>query len=143
MTALTGPRRPLPRYGDSSPNNLFAGALAAGVKLWSGAVACFNAAGYVVPGQTAVGLRTAGVVEKTYDNTLGVNGAVKCEIRAGIFPMNILAGDPVAQADIGNTCYLVDDNTIAKTNGSSTRSAAGVIEGFTDDGTQALVRLSL
>ena len=40
---------------------------------------------------------------------------------------NSAAGDAITRAEIGDVCYIVDDETVAKTNGTSTRSAAGTI----------------
>ena len=40
---------------------------------------------------------------------------------------NSTAGDAITDADYGTTCYVVDNQTVAKTNGSSTRSAAGTV----------------
>ena len=33
----------------------------------------------------------------------------------------------IAAADIGNNCYVVDDQTVAKTNGTNSRSVAGKV----------------
>ena len=45
---------------------------------------------------------------------------------------NSTDADAITIADLGNACYLVDDATVAKTNGSSTRSVAGIIR-YVDD----------
>lgn len=39
--------------------------------------------------------------------------------------LNSTAGDLIAVAQIGSDCYLVDDNTVAKTSNSGARSVAG------------------
>ena len=31
------------------------------------------------------------------------------------------------QADVGKTCFILDDATVAKTNGTNTRSECGVV----------------
>ena len=41
---------------------------------------------------------------------------------------NSAAADAIAIGDIGAVCFAVDDQTVAKTNGSSTRSPAGIVE---------------
>ena len=43
-------------------------------------------------------------------------------------------GYSVVQADLGKTCYIVDDETVAKTDGTATRSAAGKVVGLDSDG---------
>jgi len=40
---------------------------------------------------------------------------------------NSAAGDAITKAEIGDRCYIVDDQTVAKTDGSSTRSPAGIV----------------
>ena len=45
----------------------------------------------------------------------------------GLPSANSAAADQITAADIGNDCYGVDDQTVAKTNGANTRSVAGKI----------------
>ena len=40
----------------------------------------------------------------------------------------------ITQAEIGDACYIVDDETVAKTSGGNTRSVAGEIVDVDDDG---------
>ncbi|MCY1460857.1 hypothetical protein D9M71_784510 [compost metagenome] len=47
---------------------------------------------------------------------------------------NSAAGDEITRADIGATAYIVDDQTVAKTDGTSTRSVAGTIRDVDSDG---------
>ena len=57
------------------------------------------------------------------------------QVKRGTFKYgNSSAGDLIAQADVGADCYIVDDQTVAKTNGSSTRSVAGKIIAVDADG---------
>ena len=44
------------------------------------------------------------------------------------------AADAIVRADVGADCYIVDDQTVAKTNGSNTRSVAGKIIAVDADG---------
>lgn len=60
------------------------------------------------------------------NNTAGGNGAVSVKVRRGCFALK-QGNDPVTLADVGKTCYLVDDQTVAKTDGAGTRSAAGIV----------------
>lgn len=99
-----------------------------------------NAAGYARPGYVATGLKVFGVFSESADNTGGAAGAIDVGVERGVFGFeNSSAGDAIAQADVGNNAYIVDDQTVAKTDGGGTRSIAGVIEGF--DGTSVLVRV--
>lgn len=90
-----------------------------------------NAAGYATKGATATGCFGIGRAEETADNSTGVAGAISATYRTGIFAFaNSGGGDQFAQADIGKLCYIVDDQTVAKTNGTGTRSPAGIVEGI-------------
>jgi hypothetical protein len=109
--------------------------VAASTKLWAGSLACINASGYLTKGAVATTLKTVGVVQVTTDNTAGANGAVSAKVRRGCHRFaNSSAGDLIALADVGASCYVVDDQTVAKTNGSSTRSVAGTIRDVDADG---------
>jgi hypothetical protein len=80
------------------------------------------------PGYTATGLIVVGRSDKEADNTSGAAGAIKVEIDQGTFPWgNSAAGDLIALDDIGKPCYIVDDQTVALTDGGGTRSLAGII----------------
>ena len=65
-------------------------------------------------------------------------------IRQGVFKFeNSSAGDAIAIAEIGDDCYIVDDQTVAKTNGGSTRSVAGKVIDVVSDGVFVLVGLAV
>jgi len=98
------------------------------VKLFAGSIAVVDATGYLTKGAVATTLKAVGVVQEQVDNTGGADGAVNGKVRRGVFCLaNSSAGDLIARTDIGAVCYIVDDFTVAKTNGSSTRSVAGII----------------
>jgi hypothetical protein len=124
MAALTADRNTKARVGDfrESP-------LAAAVKVYAGAILMRNAAGYLTKGATATGAVGVGRAEAAADNSAGAAGALKVTWRAGIFFYgNSAAGDLIALADIGKICFIVDDQTVAKTDGGGTRSRAGIVE---------------
>lgn len=134
MAALTAERK-TPKLGQdvlpSFPTNLGLG-VAAAVKHIAGGIVCMAAtganAGFSVTGTTALGLVALGIAEKTVDNTSGSAGALTIVPRQGTFLLNNSAGiDLIAAINIGADCYIVDDNTVALTNGGGTRSRAGVI----------------
>lgn len=107
---------------------VFADPMAASVKIFAGALVCLNAAGFAVPGSTSTTLKARGVAQEQVDNSTGAAGAQQVNTRRGCFPFaNSAAADEITRADIGATAYIVDDQTVAKTNGTNTRSAAGVI----------------
>ena len=63
------------------------------------------------------------------DNAGGQAGDLSVRTRKGVFRFNNSAGaDEITRAEIGDTCYVVDDETVAKTDDTGSRSAAGAIE---------------
>ncbi len=98
-----------------------------GATLYQGGIGALDAQGNAIAGVTGTGLRVAGRIEKTVANS-GADGAEVVDIRPGVFAFANSAGDDeITKADVGRRCFLVDDETVAKTDGSTTRSAAGVV----------------
>ena len=129
MTALTAARNTPQRAGD-----ILGYPVKASVKPIQGGIAVLSA-GYAAPATTATGLIAIGRFEQTVDNTSGADGALSVQVRRGSFRFgNSASGDLVAQADAGADCYLVDDQTVAKTSGTNTRSVAGKIIAVDSDG---------
>ena len=59
------------------------------------------------------------------------NGDTLIGIDTGTFYLaNGTNSDALAQADVGATCYVVDEITVGKTNGGSTRPVAGKVAGI-------------
>lgn len=123
MAALTQDRN-TPRL----EGGVYEAGVAATTKLFGGSLGCFNAAGYLVPGSTATTLKAAGRIEKQVDNTGGGAGAKSAKYRPGIYRFgNSASGDLITIADVGADCYIVDDQTVAKTHATNTRSIAGTV----------------
>lgn len=129
MVALTTERNTRQRIGD-----LRVEPVAATVKIWNGSLIMRNAAGFLTKGATATGCVGVGRAEKTVDNT-GAAGAASVEYRTGTFLFaNSAAADLITIADIGKVCFIVDDQTVAKTDGTATRSRAGIVDGIEPSG---------
>jgi len=124
MTALTAPRTTPRRVIDVRVLPV-----AANAKILQGAlVGLIAASGLATKGVTATTLRGVGVAEATVDNTGGADGALTISVRRGAWLMaNSASTDQITRADIGTSCYIVDDQTVAKTSGSATRSVAGTV----------------
>lgn len=104
------------------------GAIAAAQTIYAGAMLMRNAAGYLVKGATATGLIGAGRAESYVDNSTGAAGDAFVDVAEGIAHFaNSAAADQITIADIGKPCYAVDDQTVAKTDGTGTRSPAGTV----------------
>lgn len=109
--------------------------VAAGVKIFAGAMVVANATGFAAPGATSATLTYIGRAEERVDNTSGGDGAQNIQVRRGLaFRWKNSAADPVTQAELGKTVYIVDDETVAKTNGGNTRSLAGQVVQLDADG---------
>lgn len=94
--------------------------------LYAGALVCLNAAGWAVPAATATTLKAVGRAEAQVNNA-GADGAEIVTVKRGCFQFANSGADPIDRTHIGGIAYIVDDETVAATNGSSSRSAAGKI----------------
>lgn len=134
MATLTQPRNTPQKVGDVFD---FPGKAATTVN--QGGLVVLDA-GFAAPGRTALGLVAVGRAELTVAAVAAGDALVP--VRRGIFKFaNSAAADAIAQADAGADCYIVDDQTVAKTNGGNTRSRAGQIVGVDADGVWVQVGL--
>ena len=130
MTALNQDRATLRRDGVQIEPPV-----AANVVIFDGSLVAINAAGLAVPGSTAVGLKGAGVAEYRADNRNGAASAIRVRLNRMPHQLgNSAAADAITLADLGSTCYIVDDQTVAKTDGGGTRSPAGKVFDVDADG---------
>ncbi|KAF1692757.1 hypothetical protein CSC62_14075 [Pseudoxanthomonas jiangsuensis] len=120
MTAATEGRNTKRR--DST---LIVGLVNAAAVIYAGTlVTRLTANGNIVPGGTASAGPAVGVAEETVTG----DGAKTVTYRRGTFHFaNSASGDLIGHGDIGATCYLVDNQTVAKTDNSAARKAAGKI----------------
>lgn len=102
----------------------------ASTNIFAGALVMRNAAGFIIRGAVATGSTGVGVAEQPANNSAGANGAINVRYRTGITARfrNSTAGDLIVQADVGLVAWIADDDQVAKTNGTNTRSRAGIIE---------------
>lgn len=108
--------------------------LAASVKIYAGALVARDASGYATPGATATTILGIGRAAEQVDNSSGSAGAKSIRIDKGIFKFANSGTDAVTDASIGGNCYIVDDQTVAATSGTSTRSVAGKVVKVDSDG---------
>jgi len=112
-------------------------ALAAAIRIFTGALIMRNAAGFLTRGVTAIGWIGVGRADARADNTASAAGAMNATFRTGVFHFNTLPGDPVVRGGIGRLCFIVDDDTVAATSATNTRSAVFVGSGRILDGIDA------
>lgn len=123
MTALAAGRTTKRRDGRRVSDPVAAGAV-----LFVGGLYALDASGNAVPAGVVGASHARAIVLASVDNTGGGAGALRVEgeCTVGQFA-NSAAGDAIARADIGRLCFAVDDQTVAKTDNSGARAAAGVI----------------
>ena len=136
MAALAADRNTARREGRS-----YLDPVAAGVKLYAGAIAVLDASGNAKPAVTATGLVARGRVESQVDNTAGAAGALSVRIESGVFGYK--TDGSIDRTHIGKTVYLVDDQTVAATDGTATRSAAGTLKDLEGSGATATAWVQL
>lgn len=141
MTALTK-NRITPARGETRGRRGYL--VAASVHCFAGAIAVLNASGFAQPATTATGRTALGRFAHEVDNASGANGAATVEVERGIFRFeNSTDSDEITAADIGQLCYLVDDQTVAKTaavvEGDPTRSPAGYVDDVDENGVWVLI----
>ncbi|KDB09508.1 hypothetical protein LIG30_1480 [Burkholderia sp. lig30] len=124
MTALIADRDTQQRGG-----LVFSYPAKAAKRFFVGAIAAIDGAnGFLTPGVASATLKGAGIVQEQIDNTDGADGAIGVTIKRGLWRVANSAGaDQISLADVGNNCYIVDDQTVAKTDGGATRSIAGKV----------------
>jgi hypothetical protein len=123
MTALTQGRAL-----KSIEGRLFNYGVKADAVIYRGAILVVGSDGYAKPATTATGLVAVGIAREPVDATGFASGAKTVEVEEmTIGCKNSAGGDEITIADLGRTCYLVDDQTVAKTSGGGTRSVAGYV----------------
>jgi hypothetical protein len=124
MSALTKDRNTPARMGDKR-----VGLVAAAVTIHAGALLMRDASGYLTPGATTTGAVGAGRALEPVDNAAGAAGDKTVTFDAPVSRFfNSAGADEITVADIGSPCFIVDDQTVAKSDGTATRSPAGIVE---------------
>ncbi len=121
MTALSADRKTIYREGIEVGYKV-----AAGAKIFAGALVCLNSGGYAVPGSDSAGFKFIGVAVEAVDNTSGSNGDKSVRVkRKGIFRFS---ASGMAITDTGAAVKVSDDQTVAKT--TTNNVACGTIAEF-------------
>lgn len=96
-----------------------------GVTIFAGTLITLLASGgNAVPAGTA----SAGIAVGVAEETVTGDGVKRVEYSRGCCQFaNSASTDLITAADIGNTCFVVDNQTVAKTDNSAARKAAGKI----------------
>lgn len=130
MTALAGDRSfgTLGQWSDKAVPDFVPYGQLTNVIIFNGAIVMKTAAGFATKGAAATGQIALGVANARSDSTGITSGVKEVIVRRGVFPFfNSAAGDAITIAEIGAVVFIVDDQTVAKTDGTGTRSAAGKV----------------
>lgn len=113
----------------------------AAAKIYKGGMVAIDAAGNAMAAGLLAGgtVRVVGKASATYDNTSGAAAAFKVECEPGIFKFLNHGADLVTKASVGALCYVVDDQTVALTNGTATRAPCGIVQQVDSDGVRVLI----
>lgn len=112
-------------------------AVKGGVHIYQGALVVIEkVVGLAKPGVIDNDLVALGVAEYEVDASAAADGVLYVHAKPGRWGGFTSAGggDAITAADVGNTVYIVDDNTVAKTDNSGARSPAGTFLGYDDRG---------
>ncbi|MEL7784065.1 hypothetical protein AAG607_13645 [Citromicrobium bathyomarinum] len=149
MAALTKGRK-TPRFAGGGLRNL---PVAASAVCFTGGLA-IAAAGQARAGREGQGAdNTAKAADAATYRAVGVflkdvtggsaDGDVRVDVQEGVFAFkNSAAADEITQVDIGKPCFVVDDQTVAKTSPNSTRAAAGIVQEVGPEGVWVDVSLT-
>lgn len=135
MTALSAPRVATSQLGTLPMASYLEVPLQTGVTLYPGAMVGLDSSGYGIAGSTSA-LRIVGVyLDGTTVTTTGSAGATTVRVRQGAFKLaNSSSTDAITIADVGRPCYLVDDQTVARTSSRGARPFAGIVAQVETDG---------
>lgn len=113
--------------------------VAASTTIWKGAMVCINAAGYAVPASDTSGLLpVCGVADETVVNS-GAAGAKFIRLQTdAYFEFN---ASSITQAMVGDTMYVVDDNTFDDAAGPTNDVPAGILVQFVST-TKGMIKIT-
>ena len=123
--STTGERNTLEREG-----RVFSHALAANTSINKGAMVVLDA-GAAKPGFANNAVVAVGIAEHS---AATADGATHIRCKLGTFLFVNSVADPVEAADVGSPCFIVDDETVAASDGAGTRSKAGTVRSLDGGG---------
>ncbi len=91
--------------------------------IYKGGIVCVNEAGYAVAGADTVNFKVVGVADENVDNSGGSAGDKNVRVRSGRAFRFVATA--ITQAMLGETMYVVDDQTIDDSEGTN-----GIVAGI-------------
>jgi len=110
--------------------------LAATTTVFNGSLVAANANGELRPAADVAAITVLGVAPQKMVNSGGAAAKVtpKAKLMAGIFKFKTTGGSAITAADIGKNCFVLDDQTVVKTGGTTNAIVAGVVDSMDPDG---------
>lgn len=100
--------------------------VAAATKIFKGSMVAINATGFAVPAADTANLRVAGVAYEQIDNSAGADGDLSIRVHVGRYFR--FAASSITQAMVGQTMYVVDDQTFDEAIGTNANQAGILVE---------------
>ena len=102
-------------------------------RIFAGSLVVVKPNGFATMGYAATGLFYMGRAEQAVDNRGGAAGGKTVKVRTdGAFKWR--NDGSISQTELGNTVFILDDESVTRTSGSNTRSSAGQVIGIESDG---------
>src|SRR5580658_8547051 len=113
--------------------------VAALTHLYAGTLIALNSSGFATYATDATGLQVVGRAEYDVDNSADSSGgALSIKVRRGVFKYDNSSRSSgayaLAAANIGQICYVENEQTVQLASGSSDKVIAGVFLGLDTDG---------
>ena len=108
----------------------------ANTNVFTGTIGAIDAAGNLTFAQDTAGYIVAGRIESDGPNGSGAAGALSVNVRRGAFNWQNSSTNPLSNANIGQACYVQDEQTLTTFAGSANKVVAGIFLGLDpNDGT--------
>lgn len=102
--------------------------VAANAIIFAGALVAINTSGYLVPASAVVTQKVVGIACTELNTTGLADGAKELEVDHGIVLLgNSSAGEALTKANVEDSCYVADDQTVSRTDDGGTRPLAGKV----------------
>lgn len=110
--------------------------VAATTTVYNGSLTAANANGELRPAADVAAITVLGVAQGKFVNTTGAAAKVtpRARVAAGVFKFATTGGNAITAADIGKNCFVLDDQTVVRTAGTTNAIVAGVVESIDPDG---------
>jgi hypothetical protein len=126
MTALTEDKQMQYTEGVEVPFDVYRS-----TTIYAGSLVCVRADGYAIPGDDATGLLFMGVAVERVNNSSGNDGDKSVVLRRrGLIKATF--ANTITIANVGDSAYIVDDQTLDLVGQTTHDIFAGIIAGFID-----------